>query len=515
MPKSLRLRLQLWQALILSSVVVVFASAFFRQLHHATMSEIDGGLLSDARVLEGTLRALEATSSDEDRRDILRELSRPLRPALRLRPPLPPPRQPDGRPDARPDDRPDDRPDGSPKPSPENRREYPLSRSEFERGHLGPPRDSLSYFAIFTADGHIMHDATDGVPVAWQAPHQPLVFRNAGEGRREVLLRGPKGTSIVVGRNVSHSMHRLTESLFQLIVIGAAVLALGLLGSWWLAGRIIQPIRQISDTASHITAQSMSGRIDTSTMDSELQSLGGTLNSMLERLEASFERQNQFTADASHELRTPISVLLSHCELSLNRQRSSDEYRNTIATCQSAAERMRSLVDGLLTLARADAGQMELQLSEVDLQTLAAEAVSMFSPLAHERQIVLNLLGGSTSCTADAVRLTQVVANLLHNAILYNKSGGSVTISTWHEADCAILRVDDTGAGIPSESLPHIFDRFYRVDHSRSRQAEDQRRSGSGLGLAICKTIIDAQRGSLTVTSHVDVGSQFELRLPL
>ncbi len=104
---------------------------------------------------------------------------------------------------------------------------------------------------------------------------------------------------------------------------------------------------------------------------------------------------------------------------------------------------------------------------------------------------------------------------MLHNAILYNRIGGSVTISTLHEADCAVLRVDDTGVGIPSESLPHLFDRFYRVDHSRSRQAEDQRRSGSGLGLAICKTIIDAHHGSLTVTSHIDTGSQFELRLPL
>ena len=347
-----------------------------------------------------------------------------------------------------------------------------------------------------------------------ELPRQPLAFRNAGQDRREVLLRGPGGTSIVVGRDVGHAMYRLTETLVQLIAIGAAVLFLGLIGGWWLAGKIIQPIRQISETAGHITAQSLSGRIDTAKMDSELQSLGSTLNSMLERLEASFERQNQFTADASHELRTPISVLLSHCELALSRQRSGDEYRNTIATCQSAAERMRSLVDGLLTLARADAGQMELQLAEVDLQTLAAQAVSLFTPLAHERQVTLNLQGESTLCSADAVRISQVVANLLHNAILYNRPNGSVTISTLPEAGCAVLRVVDTGRGIPPESLPHVFDRFYRVDHSRSRQVEDQRRSGSGLGLAICKSIVDAHHGSLTVTSQVDVGSQFELRLP-
>ncbi|MEZ6150004.1 MAG: ATP-binding protein [Pirellulaceae bacterium] len=503
MTKSLRLRLQLWQALILSTVVIVFASAFFRQLHHATMSEIDGELLSDARVLEGTLRTLEATSNDKYGQDALQELPLSLEPAHRLRPPR------------RPDERPNERPVGSPRPSVENMRRDRFGRGELERGHLGPPRDSLPYFAVFSAEGDMLHDGTSGVPVAWRAPLQPLVFRNAGEGRREVLLRGPGDSLIVVGRDVSRVMHRLNESLVQLIAIGAAVLSLGLIGGGWLAGKIIQPIRQISDTAERITAQSLSGRIDTSKMDSELQSLGGTLNSMLQRLEASFERQNQFTADASHELRTPISVLLSHCELSLSRQRSSDEYRSTIATCQSAAERMRSLVDGLLTLARADAGQMELQLAEVDLQTLAAQAMSMFSPLAHERQITIDLQGESTVCTADAERTAQVIANLLHNAILYNRPGGSVTLSTLHEAGCAVLRVGDTGAGIPPESLPHLFDRFYRVDHSRSRQAEDQRRSGSGLGLAICKSIIDAHHGSLAVTSQIGEGSQFELRLPL
>ncbi len=497
MTKSLRLRLQLWQALILSSVVVIFAAAFFRQLHQATMSEIDGELLSDARVLEGTLRAVAATTSDEDQREALRELPLSLGPALRLRPPR----------------RPDERQAARPEPPPGNEEGERFGRGEMEPGHVGPPRDSLPYFAVFTAEGDLLHDGTGGVPVAWQAPRRPLAFRNAGQDRREVLLRGPGGTSIVVGRDVSHALHRLTESLIQLIVIGAAVLTLGLIGGWWLAGKIIQPIRQISDTAGHITVRSLSERIDTTKMDSELQSLGRTLNSMLQRLEGSFERQNQFTADASHELRTPISVLLSHCELALRRQRSGDEYRNTIVTCQSAAERMGSLVDGLLILARADAGQMELQLAEVDLRTLAVQSVDMFTPLAHELQVTLDLQGESTLCSADAVRISQVIANLLHNAILYNRPGGSVTISTLLAAGGAMLRIDDTGTGIPPESLPHVFNRFYRVDHSRSRQVEDRRRSGSGLGLAICKSIVDAHHGSLTVTSQVDVGSQFELHL--
>ncbi len=504
MTKSLRLRLQLWQAIILSSVVVVFASAFYRQLHHATLSEIDGELRSDARVLEGTLRAIAATTSDEERGEALQELSLSLGPTLRLHPP----RHSGERP-------PDRRPGDSPDPVLENREGDRFGRGELEPGHLGPPRSSLPYFAVFTADGKMQHDGTGGVTVAWHAPERLLAFRNAGEGRREVLLRGPSGTSIVVGRDVSRALSRLTESLVQLVAIGTAVLLLGLIGGWWLAGKITQPIRQIGETAGHITAQSLAGRIDTSRMDSELQSLGRILNSMLERLETSFERQNQFTADASHELRTPISVLMSHCELALSRPRSGDEYRNTLVTCQSAAARMGSLVDGLLTLARADSGQMELQLTEVDLQTLAGQSVSMFTPLADERQIAINLYGTSAKCSADAVRVSQVIANLLHNAILYNRPAGSITISTSLESDCAVLRVEDTGGGIPAESLPLLFDRFYRVDHSRSRQAEDQRRSGSGLGLAICKTIIDAHQGSLAVTSQVGAGSQFEFRLPL
>ncbi len=490
--RSLRLRLQLWHAMILASVIVVFAVALYRQLRHATLSEIDGQLLSGARVIEGSLRALDAAPGKEDRWQALSTL------------PLSIASGPSGRP-------------GPPRHF-DRSEELPLDHLDRPGSVERPPPRPLPvmplYFAIFADGGKLLRDETGGVPVAWEAIRRPLDFRNTTEGRREILLLGPRRSLIVVGSDVSHSMQRLTEALIQLIVIGCSVLALGLLGGWWLAGKVIQPIARISHTAEQITAKSLSERIDTTHMDLELQSLSGTLNSMLGRLEDSFERQSQFTADASHELRTPIAVLLSHCELALCRQRSDDEYRHTIATCQTAAQRMQNLVDGLMTLARADAGELELQHTPVDLHALATETQHMFTPLAQTLNVAMHLEGESAVCIADALRISQVLSNLLHNAILYNQPSGQVTMTTAVEGACVLFCIQDMGSGIPAEALPHLFDRFYRVDQARARHSEDERRGGSGLGLAICKSIVDAHGGTLTVTSQVSQGSQFELRLP-
>ncbi|MCC6508119.1 MAG: HAMP domain-containing protein [Pirellulaceae bacterium] len=332
--------------------------------------------------------------------------------------------------------------------------------------------------------------------------------------RREVLVRGPHRTLIVVGRDVSPERQRLTAALVQLFLIGTTVLCLGLLGGWWLAGNAIRPIKQISRTAEGINARNLAERIDTVSMDSELQSLGTTLNSMLARIESAFEKQCQFTADASHDLRTPLAVLLSHCELALSRPRSSEEYRATLGTCLAAAGRMKSLVDGLLLLARSDAGQLELQRTRIDLLDLAAEAIELFRPYAAEHHVELKLVGESAPSWADRDAIAQVIANLLDNAILYNREAGLVTLSTSYADGMACLEVQDTGLGIPPDMLERIFDRFYRIDEARIRQIAHKGRSGSGLGLSIAKSIVEAHGGELSVSSTLSVGSSFKICLP-
>ena len=295
----------------------------------------------------------------------------------------------------------------------------------------------------------------------------------------------------------------------QLVGTGLGVLGLGLIGGWWLSGKTIRPIKQISETAGKINASNLSERIEIAGMDDEVRALSTILNSMFGRLDSSFKRQSQFTADASHELRTPLAVLLSHCELALNRPRSAEEYKQTISTCQKAGARMKTLVEDLLTLARADEGKLEIERNQVDLQSIAIDATALLKPLAAERQVEITIEGCPARCQGDARRLSQVIANLLSNAIHYNKPGGEVILTTSQEGNQAVVSVRDSGCGIPSEALPHLFDRFYRVDEARSRQT-----GGSGLGLAICKSIIDAHEGSISVESKVEVGSVFKVQVP-
>jgi heavy metal sensor kinase len=493
MIKSLRLRLQLWHALILATAVLLFGSAFYGQLHRATMGEIDAELLSGAKLLESALKGLPKSTAGElltKESWLDLEFDWPVRrPPWRPTPPSGVPR-PNGPPPKRPPD----------------------------------SRHDQLYFAIYSSDGNLLR--TEGSAAGefvssdldWGGTPRSLDYRRIND-RREVLLRGSQGYPILVGTGMHHAVRRLTDSLVQLAVIGVSVLALGLVGGWWLAGNAIRPIEEISATAENISATNLSQRIDCASMDEELQSLGTVLNSMLTRLESSFEQQSRFIADASHELRTPISVLLSHCELSLSRSRTVAEYQQTIVTCQSAAERMKVLTDSLLTLARADAGRLELNVTKVDLHVLAGEAVAMFLPFAQERKVAIELTGGAAVCESDAARIQQVIVNLLHNGIIYNQVGGKVNLKTEVVDGWAVLKVQDNGLGIAQDALSQLFDRFYRVDESRTRSQGGHENGslqvGSGLGLAICKSIVDAHDGSLAVTSQIDTGSMFEMKLPV
>jgi two-component system, OmpR family, sensor kinase len=514
MISSLRWRLQFWHAIILSTVIAAFGTAFYFQLKRSTWGEIDLELLASARVLEGTLRTVPFRGRDD---------GPPARGPDHFGPPPPRPGDlRDGQPNRPYGERYQGPPRGGPRapggPSlpagpgvpggapfpPDDRNESILRLPGMPPGQ----REGDLYFAVFTRDGNLLRSDSSEVDVQWTAIERPVEYRQVAT-RREVLLRGPNATLIVVGRDIRQQMDRLSAILLQLITAGVSVLSLGLVGGWWMSGRAIQPIAKISETASQINASNLSQRIDTSAMDEELRGLGTILNSMLVRLQDAFQQQSQFTADASHELRTPLAVLLSHCELALSRPRASEDYRQTIATCQKAGERMRGLVEDLLTLARADAGKLEIQTDLVELQLLVSDVAAMLETAAGNRQVTIRVMGDKVVCRGDADRLSQVIMNLTSNAIHYNKELGTVTITTVMDAEEAVIRVQDTGCGIPAAAIPHVFDRFYRVDEARSRQT-----GGSGLGLAICKSIIDAHRGQIIVQSKVDEGTVFEVRLP-
>jgi signal transduction histidine kinase len=200
--------------------------------------------------------------------------------------------------------------------------------------------------------------------------------------------------------------------------------------------------------------------------------------------------------------------MLTQTQTILNRERSTPEYRETVESCQRAAQRMRRLIESLLELARLDAGQQPMKRASFDLAQTARDCVTLIEPLATDRQVKITCDLPALPCVGDSERLSQVITNLLTNAITYNKENGAVRVEGEAKDGSVILRVSDTGVGISAEDLPRVFDRFYRVDSSRTS-------GNTGLGLAISKAIVEAHSGQIEVSSQPGAGTVFTLRLPL
>ncbi len=336
---------------------------------------------------------------------------------------------------------------------------------------------------------------------------EPIV-RQQGE-YREVVRQWFGGHNILVGRSIASDVASLHEKEGMVALVGIAVLAAGLLGGHFFARRVIRPIEEISATAADISLSNLSRRIDVTGTETELTGLARTLNQMFDRIESAFSQQVRFTADASHELRTPVAVILSHAELALDKPRPVEELRETIETCRRSALRMRSLIESLLTLARFDSGEVKLESRSFDLMRTVGDGIALVRPLADKRRITFQINLSPATATGDPDRIAQVITNLLTNAIRYNHDQGMVTVTLQSLPAETVLTVSDTGIGIPPEHLAHIFERFYRVDNARSRKD-----GGVGLGLAICKSIVTAHGGQISVSSHLNRGTKFEVRLP-
>jgi heavy metal sensor kinase len=268
----------------------------------------------------------------------------------------------------------------------------------------------------------------------------------------------------------------------------------------------------ISETAAQISANSLNRRIETMALDQELVQLGTVLNATFGRLEQSFARLTQFTADASHELRTPLAVIQSQMELALGKPRTPEAYQQTLEVCLRSSDRMRSLIDGLLMLARTDAERLELRPVPVDLRDIAEDAVSQLQEKATAADIELECIvpEDNLKVMADSRFLAQIPTNLIDNAIQHSSAGGKISVEVRRDGEKAVLTVKDTGCGIAAEHIPHLFERFYRVDAGRSR-----RHGGSGLGLAICRSLVEAHHGTITCESKIGEGSVFKVCLPI
>jgi two-component system OmpR family sensor kinase len=348
-------------------------------------------------------------------------------------------------------------------------------------------------------------DAPEGIP---EPSGGQEGLRSRGSWREAFLMTAPNDY-LLVGASTGPDEAALRRFAAILAGTGACVLAVGLLGGSWLVRRALRPIGDISATAARIAQGDLSQRIALDETAGELGVLAGVLNDSFSRLEAAFARQVRFTGDAAHELRTPVTVILTHAQNGLAARGGTEEQREAFAACQRAAQRMRGLIESLLQLARLDAGQGALARVRVDLADVARGGAEFIYPLAVEGGIALHVELGPAGCLGDPRCLDQVVTNLLANALHYNRRGGEVRVRTRTEGGWAILSVADTGVGIAAEHLPHIFERFYRADAARTSAA-----GRTGLGLAIARAVVDAHGGSIHVESAVGQGTTFEVRLP-
>lgn len=377
---------------------------------------------------------------------------------------------------------------------------------------------------VRSADGSVLYRnerlgdrALDGNPVAKEGVggYSPRSVR-LGDGT-EVRMVSRRHT--LAGHDLLIRLGYSEESIWarceELGVASIAalpiVLALAGAAGYFLARRALSPLGQMARRAEQITSDRLSDRLPVDEQGSELGHLAQVFNSLLARLEDSFERLRRFTSDASHELRTPLTAIRSVGEVALQRSGTAEEYRDTIGSMLEEVNRLTALVDNLLTISRADAGTIELHPTVFSAMDLARESAGLFEVLVEEKRQSMTVEGDdSLKVKGDRIFLRQALVNIIHNAVKYSPPGSTIAVTVRPEPDSGLcFEVADSGPGIPAEHSDRIFDRFYRVDESRSCEV-----GGAGLGLSIAQWAVRLQGGDIRLQTSVGRGSKFRILLP-
>lgn len=325
-----------------------------------------------------------------------------------------------------------------------------------------------------------------------------------------VRVNGDRVAAVQVAQRIDNEMDTLLQVRTLLLIVIPLALVLASFGGWFLAGRALSPMERVRrDVESIIDKTDLSRRVGSDLTDDEVGRLARTFDDLLERVQHAMIREKQFTADASHELRSPLTVLKGEISVALSRERNAGEYRAALHELNFAVDEMSVLVDDLLTLSRASNGSLKLEV--MDARALCLQVCERLNIVAQDRQIVLiaPAQGEPVLVRADKLKLQRVVNNLVDNALRYTPAGGHVCVDVAREHQAVLIRVKDTGMGIAPAHQAMVFERFYRTDESRARDS-----GGTGLGLPIAQAIAQAHGGEIMLQSAVGQGSEFILRLP-
>jgi heavy metal sensor kinase len=338
-------------------------------------------------------------------------------------------------------------------------------------------------------------------PLSWTAP----------DGRRYRVQSASEPSYSVAAAIDETSLRDTLRTLTIIFATGIPFAAgLAIAGGYFLAGRVLSPVGAMAQKAREITAESLAKRLPVDNADDEFGRLATVFNDTLSRLQDAFERLRRFTADASHELRTPLTAMRSVGEVALQNPLDAVAYRDVIGSMLEEVDRLTRLVESLLILTRADSGKVQLAPEALDLGALVGHVIDQLRVLADDKHQELRFRAPvRVHVRGDTALIRHALMNLIHNAIKYTPNGGTISVEVNAAGGGAMIEVRDTGPGIPATHQDRIFDRFYRVDTSRSREA-----GGVGLGLAIARWAVEANGGQIELASDVTDGSLFRVILP-
>jgi heavy metal sensor kinase len=453
---SIRIRLTIWYSLILALSLGIFGSAAYFAMSHSIRSAVDAGL---QRRIAG-IRGIIARTAPEGLSALKDELS------------------------------------------------------EYDEG-----QGSGGRLRVADSNGNLIYASPGSDSADTKAPElresKPFYVEIHGEQFRAVR------TSVEANGNTYHidvatntgDFDLAIDRFRRLLYLGVPLfLVLAALGGYWMSRRALEPVDEIIRAARNIGVTSLSSRLAVPQTGDELERLASTLNEMLARLETSFHRITQFTADASHELRTPISLMRTNAEIALRKPRNEAEYRTALSQILEESEKVSVLIEQLLDLARADSGFPPVPLVRTNLSEAMDKAYQKASVLAEAKQLNANehLPAEPVWILGDPAALERLFLIFLDNAVKYTASGGQIEMHLKAHDGVAEADILDTGIGISADDIPHIFERFYQADRSRPRQ-----QNGSGLGLAIGRWIAQTHGGSVSVESKLSEGTSFRIRFPL